>query len=399
MLGSLFSSVSYQINYRLGLKNRELIEAAANGNTELVNNLIDSGAYVNSEVNYQTPLLAATENGHTETVNCLLAHGADINQTRSIHKVSPLQIAAQHEYITLLELFIQKGAKLDCKDSSFRTPVEYAIRCNKMNAMNLLLNADPNISTTKLNSLFCFAVREGNVDALPALIQRGADINATNSDGYTALLHAASIGQLNSLNTIINLSPDALSATDCIGNNALHLAAKNGHYLMVQELIKLGLNPNQPNAAGLTAAQEIDFRIIELQQRYESNRAQHESDMIHEGMRTGIEAARILSSNSYASTKFYLLDSNLNSAHRKHSRQNRWHNDDQTSLLRQIRALENIKSLLTSPAEPLASTSYMPIYNDGSSDDGREPSNTSRKRPIRESVDKPLMENSSKKPR
>ena len=71
-----------------------------------------------------------------------------------------------------------------------------------------------------------WAAADGNIAVVTALIERGADVNETNNDGYS-FLHPA-------------------------GNSPLHNAARNGQLLMVAILLAKGANVNQVNNDGET---------------------------------------------------------------------------------------------------------------------------------------------------
>eukprot|EP01035_Chromulina_nebulosa_P032153 gene32153-42915_t len=60
-------------------RKRELINAAGDGNVELVKECLDQGRNVNCSLrDGRTPLHAAVENGHMEVVELLLNRKADI---------------------------------------------------------------------------------------------------------------------------------------------------------------------------------------------------------------------------------------------------------------------------------------------------------------------------------
>ena len=62
------------------------------------------------------------------------------------------------------------------------------------------VNAKDNHGTTAI----IFAARSGHLEALSMLINTGANVNAKNYDGYTALIFAAENGHLGVINALIN---------------------------------------------------------------------------------------------------------------------------------------------------------------------------------------------------
>jgi ankyrin repeat protein len=107
--------------------NQELFEAARNGDTQKVADLIQRGADVNKiescfvqeypvmerEI---SPLMLASMKDHTETVELLLQSGADVN-ARDNSGRTPLIIASYHGRNKVVELLIQNGADINDADN------------------------------------------------------------------------------------------------------------------------------------------------------------------------------------------------------------------------------------------------------------------------------------------
>lgn len=95
-----------------------LFSAAQNGQREVVETLLVSGANVNQDITNGgvTPLYIAAQNGHTEIVESLLAFGAQISPSTSVLKleivellrlpVSQWLVARQTELNTQLKNFV-----------------------------------------------------------------------------------------------------------------------------------------------------------------------------------------------------------------------------------------------------------------------------------------------------
>jgi ankyrin repeat protein len=78
-----------------------------------------------------------------------------------------------------------------------------------------------------------------NEDALEIckiLIKRGAQVSAKSSNGSTALLEAARVGNVDVARTLIQVGMANISDADSDGNTALHIAALEGH-LEICELL------------------------------------------------------------------------------------------------------------------------------------------------------------------
>jgi ankyrin repeat protein len=95
------------------------------------------------------------------------------------------------------------------------------------------------------------AVRNADKEALRALVQRKADVNAAEADGTTALHWAAYLDDVESADLLIRAGAKVGAATD-LGVTPLWTASLNGSDEMVRRLLKAGADPNAALLAGET---------------------------------------------------------------------------------------------------------------------------------------------------
>jgi ankyrin repeat protein len=91
----------------------------------------------------------------------------------------------------------------------------------------------------------------GDVRIAKALMASGANVNAANVHGRTALMEVAGNGNSEFVLLLINAGAD-VNAQLRGGGTALHEAAINGHTDIVGTLLAKGARPNVANAQGLT---------------------------------------------------------------------------------------------------------------------------------------------------
>lgn len=97
------------------------------------------------------------------------------------------------------------------------------------------------------------AVRAGNAKQVKKLIKSGADVNAKDDEGKTALMWASMYGHNDMIKFLIKNGAD-VNAKDNNGNTALMFASKYGHDDIVKLLTEAGADANIKNNEGKTAA-------------------------------------------------------------------------------------------------------------------------------------------------
>ena len=95
------------------------------------------------------------------------------------------------------------------------------------------------------------AARRGDRDAVRALVGQGADVDARQGDGATALLWAAYRDDADTAGLLLDAGADANAAND-LGATPLWAAAGNGRAPLVARLLDAGADPNAPLLSGET---------------------------------------------------------------------------------------------------------------------------------------------------
>ena len=98
------------------------------------------------------------------------------------------------------------------------------------------------------------AAAKGDVGAVRSLIEQGADVNAAQGDGMTALHWASERGDEEILELLVEAGADVSVGTRLGAYTPLHLASRRGHHNVVRMLLEAGSDPNAAaEHSGVTA--------------------------------------------------------------------------------------------------------------------------------------------------
>lgn len=90
-----------------------------------------------------------------------------------------------------------------------------------------------------VNSDLLDAARQGDTATVQSLLSQGANVNATDAHGGTALMFAAVNGHTSTVQALIDAGADVNRAHD-FGKAALMLATEKGHTAVIDLLVQAG---------------------------------------------------------------------------------------------------------------------------------------------------------------
>jgi ankyrin repeat protein len=184
-----------------------------NGNAALIEALLAAGASANTVVSKgQTVLMTAARTGNPAAARVLIEHGADVNARESQLGETALMWAASENQAKVVTLLASRGADINARSSTIQFPKD---RFGLEGVLTIL----PHGNWTPL----MYAARDGGVDAARALAKAGAEVNATDPDGTTALILAIMNAHYDTANAILEAGADP-NITDKAGMAALYAA-------------------------------------------------------------------------------------------------------------------------------------------------------------------------------
>ncbi|MDE2262462.1 MAG: quinoprotein dehydrogenase-associated putative ABC transporter substrate-binding protein [Gammaproteobacteria bacterium] len=217
--------------------NKELDDAVIANDVDRAAYLIGKGASVNALDNLGTPpLVTAARAGCIEMMQLLIAHGAKVDR-RDGEGATPLMGAAERNQAAAIRFLVAHGASTEKGAPRGYTPLSLAIEEQQFDAAYTLIEAGADVNTAAskyrltplmvvasepppgAHSLVRVLQNHGPMDVARALLAHKAKVNATDTEGVTALM----------------------------------IAAAHDNSPMIALLIQSGANPAMKSAAGETA--------------------------------------------------------------------------------------------------------------------------------------------------
>src|SRR5881394_3464211 len=248
--------------------------AAVNEDVELAKSLIYAGANVRAttRLNAITPLWLAAQSGDSLMVRLLLDNKAEPDATTTTG-VTPLMIASASGNALAVSVLIERGADANAREKTYgQTPLIFAAAFNRTDAIAALLDHDADIAAaTKVRlppprrgvplasgpespppggagaragapraqpptgaslgvvhiaepivevgepmgglTALHYAVRQGNIEAVDALLDKGADVNGVSADNTTPLMLATINGRFDLAMHLLERGADPTIAT------------------------------------------------------------------------------------------------------------------------------------------------------------------------------------------
>jgi ankyrin repeat protein len=214
-----------------------------------------------------TNLIIASYYGHCTLAKLLLEKGADI-EAKDQSGRTPLLWAAAQGHKALAQLLLEKGADIEAKENgSGRTPLLLAAAQGHEAVAQLLLEKGADIEAKENGSgrtpLLLAAAQghkalaqlllEKGANLAQLLLEKGADIEAKeNGSGRTPLLWAAAQGHEALAQLLLEKGADIEAKENGSGRTPLLLAAAQGHEALAQLLLEKGADIEAKEEDGRT---------------------------------------------------------------------------------------------------------------------------------------------------
>ena len=173
---------------------------------ELISEMnVTVGGAISIVVEYKNPLTAAVSSEDIDMVRDLIAAGEDVNAAEE-DKTTPIFAAVESGNLEITAALLDFGAKLNVRNEDERTPLMAIDEDTSVALVELLIESGAKVNMTDSNgdTALIHAARSGvKTEVLKALIDAGADVNITNKSRQSALIEAADNGQIESVRLLL----------------------------------------------------------------------------------------------------------------------------------------------------------------------------------------------------
>ncbi len=235
-----------------------LCEAARQNDVAIAKKLIQLGADVatKQEAGTETPLMAAisAQYPYNEMVSLLLAHNADIN-AKDKSGYTPLMAAAYRGHNAICNQLLDRQADANAVDFLGRNVLHYIDGSLPAGTVKRLIAATKdlnNVEGFQQRTALMTLIQDHKTLAATLLIEAGAEVNAQNKLGQTALHYALKTNHPDIAKKLLDKKADMALREIGTGVTPLHVAAQYGHSEIVEKMVKLGADIEIKDFTGCT---------------------------------------------------------------------------------------------------------------------------------------------------
>lgn len=265
------------------LKNGADVNARTNGlpilfhavwryDAAMIKLLLDNNVNVNAvDESGMSALMHVSFDGSREIAQLLISKGALVN-TSSSSGFTALMCAAGNSHFEYMLFLLKNGARADKKNrygASAADIIRESLKKGeyqgqtKVQVANILRILDDRERKEALvDKQLLGAAKKGDAEGVIYALEKGADVNARDGKGNTALMYASFDGSRELAKLLISKGAD-VNARDELGITTLMCAAETGQLGQMLFLIRHGARVSPKTTEGLTVIDILEKRLSE----------------------------------------------------------------------------------------------------------------------------------------
>ncbi|KAK3248636.1 hypothetical protein CYMTET_41905 [Cymbomonas tetramitiformis] len=220
--------------------------------------IMDSALLEGRDDKNRTPLFCAAQSGHAQVTAALLAAGARRDARSKLRpEVEALRmlpgawfVAAERGMVEMVRVLVGEGAEVDAEDVEGRTALTVALAFGQEAAARALLEVGAGVNAGTGWRPLHAASERGTVEMVRELAGKGAEVDAEDADSRTALTVALAFGQEAAAWALLEVGAGVNAGT---GRRPLHAAAERGMVEVVRELAGKGAEVDAEDGEGRTS--------------------------------------------------------------------------------------------------------------------------------------------------
>jgi ankyrin repeat protein len=166
-------------------------------NLELLEFALESGASLDAcDDCGASPLTTALVSGHFRAADMLVTYGCDVDHCNPALQTA-LHVLATYGALDAVQWLLERGADVEARDAGGNSPLHLAAAYCSLPVVELLLaaGADVNVQNASGATPLHFAAPNGNYAVVATLIESGGDVESRDEHGNTPLIDAAFVSQ------------------------------------------------------------------------------------------------------------------------------------------------------------------------------------------------------------
>jgi len=253
-----------------------LIDAVKAGDRAAIRTLATRNTVNTAEADGMTALHWAVRADDADAVQLLIRAGANASAANR-YGITPLSLAATNGNASIARALLNAGANPNAPGPDGETVLMTAARAGSADVVTALLDRGVNVNATESwqgQTALMWAAAENHGAAIRALAAHGADLNVRSKElnfpeyryetngmavfqlpkgGWTALMYAARQNAMDAVAALADTHADLNATTRQEGTTALQIAIINIHYDLANLLLEKGADPNVTDLSGMTA--------------------------------------------------------------------------------------------------------------------------------------------------